>query len=73
MGTAYVLTRLASGRRAAGEFLRSGFLHMAGGWDHLLFIAGVLLLAREFERGVKLLSLFALGHSLTLVAATLAG
>lgn len=55
------------------EFIRLGIRHMVGGWDHLLFIAGVVLLAGEFWRAAKLVSLFVAGHSLTLLIATLAG
>ncbi|GAA1868830.1 HupE/UreJ family protein [Asanoa iriomotensis] len=59
---------------SAGAFLGLGFRHMLLGWDHLLFIAGVvLLLAPEIERAMITLSLFALGHSATLIAGTLAG
>ncbi|GAA0522336.1 hypothetical protein Ade02nite_81640 [Paractinoplanes deccanensis] len=50
-----------------------GFTHMLTGWDHLLFIAGVVLLAWHPKRALGLLSLFALGHSITLITATLAG
>jgi len=50
-----------------------GFLHMVGGWDHLLFIAGVVLVAGALRPAAKLISLFVAGHSLTLLVATLAG
>ncbi|WP_433505494.1 HupE/UreJ family protein [Pseudonocardia halophobica] len=53
--------------RSLPQFLGLGMLHMLGGWDHLLFIAGVILLAREAGRAAKLISLFAAGHSLTLL------
>ena len=46
---------------------------MVGGWDHLLFIAGEVLLAGNWRTAAKLISLFVLGHSLTLLIATLAG
>ena len=55
------------------EFLPLGIEHMLLGWDHLLFIAGVVLLAAELRRAAKLISLFVAGHSLTLLIATLAG
>jgi hydrogenase/urease accessory protein HupE len=58
---------------SAGAFLNLGFRHMLLGWDHLLFIGGILLLAANAERAMKLLSVFALGHSTTLIAATVAG
>lgn len=49
-----------------------GAEHMLLGWDHLLFIVSVVLLAGEFRRAVKFISLFVLGHSTTLIIATLA-
>jgi len=45
---------------------------MLAGWDHLLFVGGILLLAAEMRRAAKLISLFALGHSVTLFTATVA-
>lgn len=37
------------------------------GRDHLLFNAGVVVLAVELRRGAKLVSVFVLGHSTTLI------
>lgn len=54
-------------------FVPIGIEHMLAGWDHLLFVAGVVLVAREPRLAAKLISLFVLGHSTTLIAATLAG
>ena len=59
--------------KSALEFLPLGIEHMLLGWDHLLFIAGVLLLAWRIGRAVKLISAFVVGHSSTLIVATLAG
>lgn len=59
--------------RSTLGFISVGIEHMMLGWDHLLFIAGVLLLARQMRRAAKLISIFALGHSLTLICATIAG
>ena len=55
------------------DYVTLGFGHMAGGWDHLLFILGVVLLAGDWRRAAKLISLFVAGHSLTLLVATIAG
>jgi len=55
------------------EFVPLGIEHMLLGWDHLLFIAGVVLLAGELVRAAKLISLFVAGHGLTLLVATLSG
>ncbi|WP_328421606.1 HupE/UreJ family protein [Micromonospora sp. NBC_00389] len=55
-----------------GGFVWLGTKHMLAGWDHLLFVGGILLLAGEIRRAAKLISLFALGHSVTLFTATVA-
>ena len=59
--------------RPVASYLWLGFLHMVGGWDHLLFITGVVLIAGTLRSAAKLISLFVAGHSLTLLVATLAG
>ena len=41
------------------------------GWDHLLFVLGIVLLARQMKRAAKLISLFVVGHSLTLIFGTI--
>jgi hydrogenase/urease accessory protein HupE len=65
------------GEDAAGrtvlEYIPFGTEHMLLGWDHLLFVFGVVLLAGTVLRAAKLLSLFVAGHSLTLIVASLAG
>jgi hydrogenase/urease accessory protein HupE len=58
---------------SAWEFIPVGIEHMLLGWDHLLFIAGVVLLAGKPGRAAKLITVFVLGHSLTLIVATLMG
>ncbi|WP_380168981.1 HupE/UreJ family protein [Jannaschia sp. R86511] len=54
-------------------FLASGIEHMLLGWDHLLFIAGVLLVSKGWRVAAEMISLFALGHSITLILATMSG
>lgn len=65
------------GEGAAGrtvlEFVPLGAEHMILGWDHLLFILGVVILAGNSPRAAKLVTLFVIGHSLTLLVATIAG
>ena len=70
--SAHGISDEASERSTLG-FFSVGIEHMLLGWDHLLFVAGVLLLARNVRLSAKLISVFALGHSLTLVCATVAG
>jgi hypothetical protein len=55
------------------EFVPLGIEHMLLGWDHLLFILGVVILAGTLRRAGKLISVFVVGHSLTLLIATIAG
>jgi hypothetical protein len=43
----------------ASTFRGLGFRHMLLGWDHLLFIGGVLLVAHGLETAMKLLTVFA--------------
>lgn len=54
-------------------FTGIGIEHMLLGWDHLLFVAGIVLLAGNVRRAAKVISAFVVGHSLTLITATLAG
>jgi hydrogenase/urease accessory protein HupE len=54
-------------------FIPLGIEHMLLGWDHLLFIGGVVLLTREWRRAAKMITIFVLGHSTTLIVATMAG
>jgi hydrogenase/urease accessory protein HupE len=63
----------ADPNRPVIDYLWLGIRHMIGGWDHLLFIAGVVLLAGGLRTAAKLVSVFVAGHSLTLLIATLAG
>jgi hydrogenase/urease accessory protein HupE len=64
---------VAGGAEAAPGFVWVGMQHMLLGWDHLLFVGGVALLAGTVKRAASFISLFALGHSITLIIATLAG
>lgn len=48
-----------------------GVEHILGGFDHLLFVFGLLLLARGWRRLLATVTAFTLGHSVTLALATL--
>jgi hydrogenase/urease accessory protein HupE len=63
---------VAGGAETAPGFIWVGMQHMLLGWDHLLFVGGVALLAGTARRAATFISLFALGHSITLIIATLA-
>jgi len=53
------------------EYIKLGATHMLTGYDHLLFLFGVIFFLTRFRDIVKLITAFTLGHCLTLVFATL--
>nr|WP_180206226.1 HupE/UreJ family protein [Pseudomonas sp. SbOxS1]NYU06449.1 HupE/UreJ family protein [Pseudomonas sp. SbOxS1] len=55
----------------AGAFLVHGIQHILGGFDHLLFVFGLLLLVGNGWMLVKTITAFTLAHSITLALATL--
>ena len=56
---------------AVGIFAYLGAKHMVTGYDHLLFLAGVIFFLYRLRDVVLYVSLFTLGHSLTLLAGVL--
>ena len=50
-----------------------GAKHMVTGYDHLLFLVGVIFYLRNIREVVVYVSLFAAGHSITLIGGVLAG
>lgn len=56
----------------AGPFLYLGAKHMITGYDHLLYLTGVIFYLRALSDVVKFVSLFAIGHSITLLFGVLA-
>jgi hypothetical protein len=58
---------------AVGPFLYLGAKHMVTGYDHLLFLVGVIFFLYRLRDVVIYVSLFTLGHSLTLLAGVLGG
>lgn len=54
-------------------YLWLGAKHMVTGYDHLLFLLGVIFYLKNLREIVTLVSLFALGHSITLIGGVLAG
>ncbi len=58
---------------AIGPFLYLGAKHMVTGYDHLLFLLGVVFFLRRFRDVVLYVSLFSLGHSITLLSGVLLG
>jgi len=55
------------------SYILVGAKHMLTGYDHLLFLAGVIFYLKNFKDIVKFISVFTLGHSITLIFATLYG
>jgi hypothetical protein len=59
----------ASAWRGLRGFFLLGVVHIATGWDHLLFLFGLLLLAPSLAATIKVATAFTLAHSLTLLLA----
>ena len=58
---------------AIGPFLYLGAKHMVTGYDHLLFLVGVIFFLYRLRDVILYVSLFTLGHSLTLLGGVLGG
>ncbi len=56
-----------------GAYIFVGAKHMLTGYDHLLFLAGVIFYLSGFKDIVKFITVFTIGHSITLTGATYAG
>jgi hypothetical protein len=52
-------------------FFRSGAEHILGGWDHLAFLLGLLLLSTSWSRLIWVVSGFTVAHSVTLALGAL--
>jgi hypothetical protein len=57
--------------RPAHHFFSLGVEHIAGGYDHLLFLAGMLLVVRTFGQAAAIITAFSAAHALALVLACL--
>lgn len=55
------------------HYLWIGATHMLSGYDHLLFIFGIIFFLTRFSDIVKYITAFTLGHSVTLIYATFMG
>ncbi|MEA3209743.1 MAG: hypothetical protein QOE70_2800 [Chthoniobacter sp.] len=58
-------------RRLTFDYLRHGVLHILAGWDHLLFMAALVLAAVTFGDLIKVVTAFTLAHTLTLTLSVL--
>ena len=57
--------------RSFANFLCLGVKHILTGYDHLLFLFGLLLVARGFFSSLGIITSFTIAHSITLAVATL--
>lgn len=57
--------------RASGGYFGLGLGHILGGWDHLLFLAALLIGTRGLRSLLITVTAFTVAHSITLAAATL--
>lgn len=53
------------------EYVELGAIHMLTGYDHLLFLLGVMFFLFSFKDILKFITAFTIGHSITLILATL--
>jgi len=53
------------------DFLKLGVGHIFTGYDHLVFLAALLVVCVRWQQLVLIVTCFTVGHSLTLVLATL--
>jgi hydrogenase/urease accessory protein HupE len=68
----YVEVATSRGRvGVAGAFVMHGIEHIFGGYDHLLFVLGLLLIVRSIRVLVWTITAFTVAHSITLALATL--
>ena len=59
--------------RAIVPLMYLGAKHMVTGYDHLLFLVGVIFFLYRLKDVVQYVSLFTIGHSVTLLAGVLGG
>src|ERR1700748_3253644 len=58
---------------AIPAFMYLGAKHMVTGYDHLAFLVGVIFFLYKLKDVVQYVSLFTLGHSITLLGGVLGG
>lgn len=73
---AHTVSELAQQQMLIGSLrdaARIGAEHMLTGYDHLLFLLGVMLFLTRFSQIVLFVTAFTVGHTITLLFATLLG
>lgn len=53
-----------------GAYILVGAKHMVTGYDHILFLVGIIFFLENFKDVVKFVTIFTIGHSITLIGAT---
>lgn len=53
------------------DYMKLGATHMLTGYDHILFLFAVIFFLTKFNEIIKFITAFTIGHSITLVFATL--
>ncbi len=66
-----VVSAEASGAMAVPAYLRLGVEHLLFGFDHILFVVGLMFLVRRPLQLVKVVTAFTAAHSITLALSTL--
>lgn len=69
--TSYLIPRDPSALGVLASYGALGMEHILSGWDHLLFVLGLMLLVRGWRRLVAVITAFTVAHSLSLVATAL--
>ena len=54
-------------------YIQVGATHMLTGYDHLLFLTGVIFYLNSFRDIITFITVFTIGHCITLIGATYAG
>jgi len=52
-------------------FFKIGFFHILEGYDHLLFLLGLIIVTKDFRSLFKVISAFTVAHSTTLILSAL--
>jgi hydrogenase/urease accessory protein HupE len=61
---------ISAAKHSFSNFLLMGVKHIWTGYDHLLFLFGLLVVTRNFVSAAQIITCFTAAHSLTLAAAT---
>jgi hydrogenase/urease accessory protein HupE len=69
--SATVGRRVTTWQTTAFRFIALGIEHILTGYDHLLFLAGVLVVIRRWRDVIQTITAFTIAHSITLALATL--